>query len=219
LRAALLSEMILVSINSGSDAELRRVKLSDGSLFSLRTCYRTGVYGEDFDRRFIEGGEISAGEEGALRFAAACLRTERTALRLIARAEQTAPGLALKLKRRGSEPSCISAVLRRLEDLGIVDNRRFAGLWIQSRLARRVESPRRLLTALRSRGIGQDDAEAALKSLLNFPNESALLRGYIQKHRLLPAEEQAGDRSLKYRLKSEGFSSAVIQDYWEEQGW
>jgi regulatory protein len=211
--------MTLVSIKPGTGAELKRIKLSDGSLFSLRTCYLDGSCGGDFDSRFTEGGEISTGEEGALRFAAACLRTERTALRLIARAEQTIPGLSFKLKRRGCEASCISAVLRRLEDLGIVDNRRFAGLWIQSRLARRAESPRRLLAALRSRGIGQDDAEAALKSLLNFQNESALLRAYITKNRLLPAGEQTGDRSLKYRLKSEGFSSVVIQDYWEEQEW
>jgi regulatory protein len=211
--------MTLVSIKPGTGAELKRIKLSDGSLFSLRTSYLTGPYDGDFDGRFIEGGEISAGEEGALRFAAACLRTERTALRLIARAEQTAPGLALKLKRRGFESSCISAVLRRLEDLGIVDNRRFAVLWVQSRLARRAESPRRLLSALRSRGIGQDDAEAALKSLLDFQNESALLQGYLQKRRLFPAGEQTGDRSLKYLLKSEGFSSAVIQNYWEEQEW
>jgi regulatory protein len=211
--------MTLVSIKAGTEAELRRVKLSDGSLFSLRTCYLAGPYHGDFDRRFIEGEEISAGEEGALRFAAACLRTERTALRLIARAEQTGPGLVFKLKRRGCESACVSAVLRRLEDLGIVDDQRFAGLWIQSRLSRRAESPRRLLAALRNRGISQDAAETALKSLLNFPNESALLRAYIEKHRLSPAEEQPGDRSLKYRLKSEGFSSAVIQDYWEERGW
>jgi regulatory protein len=211
--------MTLVSMKAGTDAELRRIKLSDGSLFSLRTCYITGCYGGDFDSRFVEGGEISAREEGALRFAAACLRTERIALRLIARAEQTVPGLSLKLKRRGFEMSCISAVLRRLEDLNIVNDRRFAGLWILSRLARRVESPRRLLTALRNRGISRDDAEAALKSLLDFQNESVLLRDYIKKHRLLPALEQAGDLSLKYRLKHEGFSSAVIQNYWEEQNW
>lgn len=211
--------MTLVSIDSGSSAELRRIKLSDGSLFSLRICYLAGYGGEDFDRRFVEGGEISTGEAGVLRFAAACLRAERTALRLIARAEQTVPGLTVKLKRRGFEGSCILAALRRLEELDIVNDRRFAALWIQSRLARRAESPRRLLTALRSRGIGQEDAEAALKCFLNFQNESVLLRGYIKKHRLFPLAEQAGARSLKYRLKYEGFSSAVIQDYWEEQEW
>jgi regulatory protein len=211
--------MTLVSINSGTDAELRRIKLSDGSLFSLRTCYFAGCSGEDFDCRFVEGGEISAGEEGALRFASACLRAERTALRLIARAEQTVPGLAVKLKSRGFESSCVAAVLRRLKELGVVNDRRFAALWIQSRLARRAESPRRLLTALRNRGIGQDDAEAALKSLLDFQNESALLRSYIEKCRLLPPAKQAGLLSLKYRLKREGFSSAVIQNYWEEQEW
>jgi regulatory protein len=211
--------MTLVSLKPGTGGELWRIELSDGSLFSLRTCYLAGVSGGDFDRCFVAGGEINAGEEGALRFAAACLRAERTALRLIARAEQTVPGLSLKLKRRGFDAACAAAVLHRLEDLDIVNDQRFAALWIQSRLARRAESPRRLLSALRNRGIGREDAETALKAFLNFQNESVLLRDYIIKHRLLPAPKQTGDRSLKYRLKTEGFSSAVIQNYWEEQNW
>jgi regulatory protein len=220
--------MTLVSIKTGTEAELKRVELSDGSLFSLRTCYLPGVsagggsadgHSAAFIDGFTGGEEISAGEEDAFRFAAACLRAERAALRLVARAEQTVFGLSRKLERRGFKSACVSAVLRRLEDLDIVNDRRFAGLWIQARLTRRGESPRRLLAGLRSRGIGRDDAEAALTSVLNFRNEPALLRRYIEKYHPAPDSETAGDPSLKYRLKSEGFSPAVIQNYWEEQEW
>jgi regulatory protein len=224
---------------------LKRIELSDGSLFSLRTCYLTGFaagtrsavfcgaavedgacgdnLAEARSGSFLDGltggEEISAGEAEACRFAAACLRAERAALRLIARAEQTIMGLSRKLERRGFEAVCVRVVIRRLAALEIVDNRRFACLWLHARLARRAESPRQLLTGLRGRGIGREDADAALKSALNSRNESALLRDYIEKNRLAPETGDPGSLSLKYRLKGEGFSVRAVQDYWEEQGW
>jgi regulatory protein len=209
--------MIVVSVKTGAETELRRVELSDGSFFLLRTCYLSGRSSGGAGC-FAEGEEISAAGEEALHFAAACFRAERAALRLVARAEQTARGLSHKLEHRGFDAACVQAVIRRLGDLGAVDDRRFAGLWVQSRLARRTESPRRLLAGLRGRGIGRDDAEMALRSALDFQNESALLRGYIEKFHLVPGAEGGGS-SLKHRLKGEGFSSAVIQDCWEEREW
>jgi regulatory protein len=243
--------MTIVSIKTGTESELKRIELSDGSLFSLRTCYLAGcspgtrgagnlgaaaeighpgdsrgggdspaeILSGDFLDGFMGGEEISAGEADAFRFAAACLRAERAALRLITRAEQTTMGLSRKLERRGFDTACVRAVIRRLAVLEIVDDRRFACLWLHSRLSRRAESPRRLLAGLRGRGIGREDADAALKSALNFRSESALLRNYIEKNRLTPETGEAGSLSLKYRLKGEGFSVRAVQDYWEEQGW
>jgi regulatory protein len=207
--------MIVVSVKTGAETELKRVELSDGSFFLLRDCYLSGCASDA--GCFAGGEEISAAGEEALRFAAACFRAERAALRLVARAEQTVRGLSRKLERRGFDTACVDAVIRRLGDIGAVDDRRFACLWIEARLARRKESPRRLLAGLRGRGIGRDDAETAVKSALDFQNESALLRGYIEKFHLAPGPE--GGASLKHRLKSEGFSSAVIQDCWEEREW
>jgi regulatory protein len=213
--------MTIISIKTGTGAGLTRIALSDGSLFSFRDSYLAEFPGERPDSgridRLVAGEEISAGEEGAFRFAATCLRAERAALRLTARAEQTVMGLSRKLARRGFEAPCIQAVLRHLGALDLVDDRRFAGRWLQSRLARQREPPRRLLAGLRNRGIGREDAEEALKAALNFQAEATLLRGYIEKLRLSPAAD--GIRSLKYRLRGEGFSAPVIQDYWEEQEW
>jgi regulatory protein len=210
--------MTIISIKTGTDVEIKRIALSDGSLFSFRSCYLEDFSGGGRTGSLAEAGEISAGEAGAFRFAAACLRAERAALRLMARAEQTAMGLSRKLELRGFDGPCVQAVLRRLGVLGLINDRRFADLWIQSRLARRPESPRRLLAGLRGRGIGREDAEMALQAVLDFQNESALLRDYIEKFRLTP-DEKAGTRSLKYRLRGEGFSAPVIQSYWEEQEW
>ena len=209
--------MTIVSIKTGTEEGVKRIELSDGSFFLLRTCYLTG-YPSGGAGGPAEGEEISPAGEEAFRFAAGCFRAERVALRLVARAEQTVRGLSRKLDRRGFDPACVQAVLRRIGALGVVDDRRFACLWVQARLARRVESPRRLLAALRGRGIGRDDAERAVTSALDFQNELALLRGYVEKFHLVPGAE-GGGQSLKGRLKSEGFSSGVIQACWEEREW
>jgi regulatory protein len=202
--------MIVVSVKSGTVPETARIALSDGREFSLHRSYLPPPYGEEIFS--FTGREISAYEEESLRFAAACFRTERAALRLIARAEQTAFGISRKLERRGHDSACVRAVVARLTESGIVNDRRFAALWVQSRLTRNAESPLRLIRALRNRGIDREDAAGALKAVLGFEQESALLKRYLEKNH--PREEKA--YPLKRSLKHQGFSPAVIQSFWDE---
>jgi regulatory protein len=218
--------MTIVSIKAGTGAELRRIELSDGSFFSFKTCYLPPVFTDESlcIPGMAEGRELSAAEAAGFRFASACLRAERAALRLIARAEQTVSGLCRKLERRGNEAACVRAVVSRLAGTGLVDDRRFARLWLETRLGRRQDSPRRLLSALRSRGIGREDAAAALQLVLNEDAELALLGRFIEKQRRLRgfcAAEARSEadvlRSLRFSLKSEGFSPEVIQRFFDEQ--
>jgi regulatory protein len=165
---------------------------------------------------------VSPAEEEELRFAAACYRAERAASRLIARAEQTETGLALKLERRGHLRASVSAVVSRFVSLGLIDDERYAELWIRSRLARKsgqVPSPRKLSAALRNRGIDSATAGKALNKILDTETELALLTRYIEN---IPA--RAGNSrkpwpagfSLRAMLKFEGFSQAVLSIYFED---
>jgi regulatory protein len=165
---------------------------------------------EEANHDVEEGSEISAEEEAGFRFASACLRAEKAALRLIARAEQTSFGLTRKLVKRGYEAACVSAVLSRLIELELVDDGRFARLWLESRL-RLARSPRRLLSALAGRGISHEAAEDALKTVFDEETELALLSRFVKKY-----SRKMEGRSLKYLLKSEGFSPQVIQQYLED---
>jgi regulatory protein len=204
--------MTVVSVKPGTDPEILRIELSGGSSFSFKISYLSPPYQKDLF--YVPGRELSLEEEEALLFAASCYRTERSALRLISRAEQAAGNLARKLERRGYAAAAVKVVLSRLRELEILDDRRYAELWIRSRLARRAESPRALASALRSRGIGKEDLQGALKSTLNFEAEWALLQRYLEKNRSPEGEKGL---ALKYRLKSEGFSGSVLERYWEEQ--
>lgn len=206
--------MTVVSVKTaGPEAGplISRIGLSDGSLFSFNHSYLPPFWqGGPF---FSSGQDLSGDEVEAIRFAAACFRTERAALRLVARAEQTRAGLARKLEHRGHTPSCIRAVISHLAELEIVSDQRYAGLWLQSRIVRGANSPLQLLNALSNRGIDRDIARIALKSVLDFEHELALLERYLTKRRLSGAGK---DGFLKGRLKSEGFSPSVLQWFWEE---
>jgi regulatory protein len=217
--------MTIVSMKTGTGAEFRRIELSDGSFFSFKTCYLPPVFIDQalYTPGMAEGREIGAGEEAGFRFASACLRAEQAALRLIARAEQSVLGLSRKLERRGHRPDCVRAVISRLTELELLDDRRFARLWVESRLGR-AKSPRRLLSGLCGRGIDRDDAEAALKAVIDAETETALLgrfaakqrrRGTVLRFRSLGSETENARRFLKFALKSEGFSAAAIERFFD----
>jgi len=142
------------------------------------------------------------------------IKTEKMALRLIARAEQCSSGLIRKLEKRGCDPACINEVVSNLFEKKLLDDKRFARLWLHSKI-RFAKSPRRLLSSLCARGIDHDDAEAALKEVLGEENtEFTMLEKYVNKHAKKAVSKNCDTaKSLKYLLKSEGFSLAAIQRF------
>jgi len=149
------------------------------------------------------------------------LRAEKIALRLIARAEQCSAGLARKLEKRKCDPEAINEVLSLLTEKKLIDDNRFARFWLQSRL-RFARSPRRLLSSLCARGIDRDDAESALKEVLNEETEQALLARFVKKYarkinKKKDSENEDTMRSLKFLLKNEGFSTAAIRQFLEDE--
>jgi len=210
--------MIIVSLKSEARGELFRIGLSDGSLFSFRNCYLPPDLQNTHlvDPASAEGKEITADEEVAFRDASACLRAEKAALRLIARAEQCTAGLSRKLEKRGHERTCVNAVISRLTSLRLLDDSRYACLWLESRL-RLARSPRRMLISLCARGIDRDDAEAAMKKALNEESEISMITRFVKKY-AKKAGGNGGDiaRSLKHVLKCEGFSQAAISRFFDK---
>ncbi|MDR3160600.1 MAG: RecX family transcriptional regulator [Spirochaetaceae bacterium] len=200
--------MTVESLKAGTGSEtgeVLKIGFSDGSQLSLKIPYLPDEYRES--EYFFPGKELSDPEERALRFAAACYRAERAALRLVARAEQTCRGTSLKLQRRGHPAPPVAAVISRLMSLEILSDERYAVRWLRSRLGRSGESPLRLLAGLRRRGIAAAAAQEALHSVLDFETELALLKGYLTGRAYGRA---CGPNGRAYGLKREGFSGPVI---------
>ncbi|MDR2072997.1 MAG: recombination regulator RecX [Spirochaetaceae bacterium] len=181
--------------------------LDSGSVIRLSLAYLPPEYANFL----LYPGAVLNEEAGAILYqGAACLAAEKAALRLIARAEQCAAGLERKLERRGHDPAAVRRVLGRLLELNLVNDGRYAALWLKSRISRDFRGPRNLEAALRARGINRETAKAALESALTEDAELKLLERCLKKAR---GKKNPGAGDIRFFLKTEGFSHDAIEQY------
>ncbi|MDR1804034.1 MAG: recombination regulator RecX [Treponema sp.] len=203
--------MKIISLKAAPPREEGAIEaeFSDGSRLLFLNEYLPDGLRANLD----DGRELSAQEEEALRFAASCYRAETAALRLIARAEQSVLGLTAKLEQRGYDHPVVKMVISRLLDRDLLNDERFARLWVNSRLSYgKTQSPLWLRVSLGKKGIDRNLSGKAVESLLDSETEYALLLKYLEKTGLSDGRNES---FLKTQLKSEGFSYEVLDRYFD----
>ena len=208
--------MTVESVETGAESGEALIKLafSNGSHLSLKPCYLGDYCGDPAS--WEQGRELSVSEEETLRFAASCYKAERIGMRLIARAEQNSAGLEAKLGSRGFNRPQIQAVVSRFLEMDLLNDRRYAKLWLQSRLARRngpAPGPRQLMAKLRKRGIANADISAAFDDAMTGEAEWSLLMRFLEKNQAFARDD---GRYLKSRLKFEGFYASTLERFFDE---
>jgi regulatory protein len=137
---------------------------------------------------------------------------ENAAFRLAARAEQSSAGLLAKLRARGYTKDAASGALEKLTEQNIVNDERYARMWVESRLRvrmrRKAESPRLLRERLKAKGISQETAVSAIEAALDGETELSLLQTYLEQSAPAP-------RPSKDSLRREGFSLESIEELQE----
>ena len=206
---------MVISLKSQNDPKVKDavyiIGLSDGSLFSIKTSYMSSIYRDNISA--ILNKDLSLEEEEDVRFAGCCFNAEQSALHLIARAEQSSVNLSFKLEKRGHKKSCVKRVIERLIEEKILSDTRYAEIWLQNRLSRKIESPRSLVAGLCAKGMSRKDADRVLKSLLSFDEELKLVKKYVEKNSFSIKDEK---NMVKAKLKFEGFSTESIEALLEE---
>ena len=189
-----------------------KCEFSDGSSLLMAVNYLpTG----EFPSVWESGRELSVKDEEDCRFASLCLRAEKIALRLIARAEQHSRGLTAKLERRGFKADVASAVVHNFQNRNMLDDRRYAERWIRSRLnLKKAPTPRWLYSSLGKRGIDRAEVKAAMGAVLDPETEFFLLQKYQERNKS-PDSDKSG--YIKFFLKNEGFSSTAIERFLDEE--
>jgi regulatory protein len=153
-------------------------------------------------------------EEEALPFDADCIKAEKIALRLIARAEQSSSLLAAKLEKRGIDPSIARRVISGLLDRKLLDDERFAECWIRAHLGRKkAPSPLRLLVSLEKRGLSREISLNTIKKVLDEETEYSLLLEFIEKIDVLTKN----DGPFRTKLRHEGFSPEAINRFFDSK--
>jgi regulatory protein len=194
----------VVTVKTGADPDTARYGLSDGSVFFVRLSYAPA---DPLWAELVPDAEVDAEAFAWLALQFDRFRAERAALRLIARSEQHRGALARKLAQRGLGPVA-ATVLDRLEGIGLVDDSRFAALWLAARLGRKPAGRRRLVLELRARGLDPDVAAAAVAAAVDDERELDNLRRFLAAARLDPADIDARARA---KIAAAGFRPALVR--------
>jgi regulatory protein len=161
------------------------------------------------------GAELDEAAYGILTLAAEAREAEKRGLALIARAEQSAFMLRVKLEARGFSSRAARIALERLQAGRFQDDRRFALAYASSRLGRhgsKPEGPASLVAALRDRGIDRSVAAEAVAELLSPEERASALAAAAEKI----MARSGGDRDeARRRLRELGYKSEEIADLFD----
>jgi regulatory protein len=141
----------------------------------------------------------------------------------LARWDRTVAQVEQFLLSKGASASQAEQTIGRLSDLRYLDDRAYAGRWVESRLARQPIGRERLLAELQGKGIGEAVAEGAVQEALREIDEETLARRALklwqrkgrrmtalQSLRLLRQwgfEEETIERTIRARFGHEGLDS------------
>ncbi len=190
---------------AGRGGHLRAVILADGRRFLV-----------DAERllplALAEGMEIDARTDARLAALDEETRAHEAALALLRYRPRSRAELAQRLRRRGFAPAALESLLAELTEAGTIDDRRFARLWVEGRLAAGRSGPHRLRAELRLKGIDSDVIEEMLLAALPPEHEAQLAEAvaerYLSRSRALPVEVRL--RRLAGLLRRRGFSGSAV---------
>ena len=145
------------------------------------------------------------------------------AVRYLARWDRTVAQVEQFLLSKGASAPQAKQTIRRLSELRYLDDRAYAGRWIESRLTRQPMGRERLLAELQGKGIGEAVAEEAVQEALREVDDEALagraLKFWQRKGRRVTAlqavrllrqwgfEEETIERTIRDRFGHEGLES------------
>jgi len=177
------------------------VRLSDGSSFSLleEVQREAGIFrDQEISRKLMESLQKTSEDR--------CAR--RKALALLSRAPQTREGLRLKLRQRGFPEDSIDLALARMDELGYLNDRKYAEDWIQIRLQRHPEGRWRLLAGLRRQGVPRRTAQEVISRVFDEETELRAARRAMDK---LMRTKSLPDPKAAARLSSLGFTRSAVR--------
>lgn len=168
------------------------------------------------------GGRGAAARDGARRVSVGgedeVERAKTAMLRLLSVRMRSRWELRTRLESRRYSRRVLEAALNDLERVGLVDDGKFARLFLESRVRRRPRSYSVLRAELRSRGIPEDIVESAIEEQRLEVSEEELARlalGARAARMKSMDPEQARARAGRF-LASKGFSRSTIEDLLRE---
>ncbi len=164
------------------------------------TDIRRGAFGEVVSFGFSDGSSFFIHPEAAIEFSvrpgagfsqdelheillrSAVFAARDKAVEYLAVREHSENELILKLRRKGYDSETALAAVDLLKKRGYLDDRRFAEMWIESRLKKHPEGRSSLLAGLARKGVDRAIAESVLEELLDEEQTEDALTRCIEKY-------------------------------------
>lgn len=134
------------------------------------------------------------------------------ALRLLAIRPRTVRELRDKLARRGHSAEAVAALVADLSAAGLLDDARFARMWIEGRAALKPMGQARLRAELAAKGVARELIDEALAGLREELDEPAAALKLAQRKARAWRElaTEARERRIAGFLGRRGYSGGVI---------
>lgn len=134
------------------------------------------------------------------------------ALRVLGQRAHSANELRQKLSKRSESVADVAAVMGKLREYGLADDRKFSEAFASSRLQNRGFGRFRVLRDLRSKRVSGNVAEAAVQKTFAGTDEAELIQRFLdRRYRGKKLEEFLKEEknlaSVYRRLRTAGFSS------------
>ncbi len=142
--------------------------------------------------------------------------------RFLAHRPRSSAEVRARLRRERFDPEVIDACLEELERQHLLDDRRFAALWVENRVTFSPRSARSLEQELRQKGIDRDLAEETLAAAdTGSDAELAVQAGRRRLHSMARLDEETFRRRMGGFLARRGFSyqaaAAAVAQLWAER--
>ena len=193
----------ITAFKEGASGEYVQVLLSDSSSFFVppytlvELCLRIDV---EVDEVVLE--QLSAADE--------LLSAKYKVAELLSRREHSRFELSNKLQKRQFSKDAIAMALDAYQNSNLLDDRRFAEIWIRNRIRRKSEGPTKLKAALKQKGVAEEVIEEVLPREYTAEVRQQALEQATEKS----IKKSQGDRDKFIRmLLYRGFSWKQINNY------
>jgi regulatory protein len=132
---------------------------------------------------------------------------------LLSRRDHSLYELRGKLRKKGFSPEEITATLEKLKKENLVNDHRFAELFMESTLRRKAAGPRYLAAKLRQRGISDHIIQRVLSSYNNAEYEKKLAQQAAREWQRTHQRTKHDGIRLGRFLAARGFRHEVISSY------
>ena len=161
--------------------------------------------------RLRRGQQLSDDEIAALQEHDAAHQAHEAALRHLDYRPRSVREIRFHLQGKGIEPEVIDEVVKRLSDVGLLDDRAFARYWLENRRDFRPRGQRALRMELRQKGVPDEIIDEVLDEG-HSEDEAAYQAAQAQARKIHTADPAEFRRKLEAHLLRRGFSYDIARE-------